>query len=234
MTTLRIVRICGVLALAGLAGACRGTGRLAEYDFRDHTLAVAYAPAPYADVLTGPWFPHISDDPVRAIMAFGTRVAREVEASRVRARLDSAIAGVDIVGRMGDRTLERSARLLRMRPVEDEMDADFIVEVVLRKYGIDAKDWNAAAHFFVDAEVFLIDGADGTQIWKSHVRERDPIMPAVFGPGTVIRDAVTAISLASLSVEEIEYALERLADFSADRITARLRDAVEKVQRERN
>jgi hypothetical protein len=220
------------VALVAATG-CRGTGRLAEYDFRDHTVAVAYDFAPHPDVLTGPWFPRLSDNPLKAAIEVGSRVAREVEASQIRARLDSAVAGVDVVDRMAGRTLERSARLLRMVPVDAERDAEFLVEVMLREYGIDAKDWNAAAHFFVDAEVFLIDAADGTQIWKSHVRSRDPIMPAIFGRGTIVRDVVTAASLASLSVEEIEYALERLADYSADHITGRLRDAVEKVQRQR-
>jgi hypothetical protein len=56
-------------------------------------------------------------------------------------------------------------------------------------------------------------------------------MPAILGPGTIVREVVTAASLASLSVEEIRYALERLADYSSDRITGRLRDALEKVQR---
>ena len=225
---------CGILTVAAavaVCAGCRGTGRLAEYDFRDRSVAVAYAPAPHPEVLTGPWFPDVTDNPIRAVLEVGGRIAKEVEASRVRARLDSAVAGVDVVDRMAIRTLDRSARLLRASPVADEVGADFVVEVVMRRYGIDAKDWNAAAHFFVDADVFLIGGQDGVQIWKSHVRERDPIMPAIFGPGTIVRDVVTAATLAGLSVEEIEQTLERLADFASDRITSRLRNAMEKVQR---
>jgi hypothetical protein len=219
-----------IVATAAVTG-CRGTGRLADYDFRDHTVAVAWDYAPAPEILTGPWFPDVSRNPLAAAIEVGSRVAREVEASQARARLDSAVAGVDLTARMADRTLERSARLLRMRPVDDDADAEFIVEIVVRKHGIDAKDWNAAAHFFVEAEVFLIDAFDGTQIWRTKVKERDPIMPAIFGPGTVVRDVVTAAALANLSVEEMQYALERLADYSADRITARLRDALDKVQR---
>jgi hypothetical protein len=217
-------------ATTALVG-CRGTGRLAEYDFRDHTVAVAWDYAPAPELLTGPWFPGVSRNPLEAIAEVGSRAAREVTASQARARLDSAAAGVDLTGRMADRTLERSARLLRMVPVEDEADAEFIVEVLMREHGIDAKDWNAAAHFYVEAEVVLIDAFDGTQIWKTKITQRDPIMPAIFGPGTIVRDVVTAAALASLSVEEMQYALERLADYSADRITGRLRDALEKVQR---
>jgi hypothetical protein len=216
---------------ATAATGCRGTGRLAEYEFRDHTVAVAWDYSPAPEVLTGPWFPGGAHNPLEAVIQVGSRVAREVEASQARDRLDSAVARTDLAGRMADRTLERSARLLRMQPVENEADAEFIVEVVMLKHGIDAKDWNAAAHFFVEAEVFLIDAFDGTQIWRTKIKARDPIMPAILGPGTIVRDVVTAASLASLSVEEMQYALERLADYSSDRITGRLRDALEKVQR---
>lgn len=222
-----------MLAALVVTVGCRGTGRLAEYDFRERTLAVAWDLPPYPEVLTGPYFPGYPETPLHALLRVGSKVAKEIEAARVRPRLDSAVARVDVVGRMADRTLERAARHLRAQPVQDEDDADFILEVRLRDYGIDAEDWNAAAHFYVDADVFLIGGRDGVQIWRSHVKERDPIMPAIFGPGTVVRDIVTAAALASLSVEEITYALERLADYSADEITSRLRDALEKVQRAR-
>ncbi|MGD8278337.1 MAG: hypothetical protein PVH00_09945 [Gemmatimonadota bacterium] len=220
-----------VLIVPALA-ACRGTGRLAEYDFRDRTLAVRSLIPPHPQVLTGPYFLDWPDDPVQAVIRAGTRIAREVEASQVRARLDSAAASVDVSGRLADRAHDRAAFHLRAERVDDERVADFVIEVLVREYGIEAKEWNAAAHFFVDARLVIIDGRDGTQVWDTHVKSRDPIAPAIFGPGAV-RDVVTARALAAQSVGEIRVALERLADYSADRITERLRDALEKVQRDR-
>lgn len=225
-------RILVVALVAALPVACRGTGRLAEYDFRDRTLAVRSLIPPHPEVLTGPYFPDWSGDPVEAVIRTGTRIAREVEASRVRARLDSAVATVDVAGRLAGRAHDRAAFHLRTEKVEDERGADFVVEVLVRKYGIEAKEWDAAAHFFVDARLVIIDGRDGTQVWETHVDTHDPIAPAIFGPGAV-RDVVTAGALAGQSVPEIRVALERLADYSADRITERLREALEKVQRER-
>ncbi len=222
-----------VLAAAFVAVAgCRSTGRLANYEFPGRTLAVAYVNSPGPRVLTGPYFLDRGHghDPVHAVLKVGARVVKEIQAAEVRARLDSATHQVDVGGRMADRTLQRAARWLRARPVEREADADFIVEVRLRDYGIDAKDWDAAAHFFVDAEVSLIDGGRGTEVWHSHVRARDPIAPAIFGPGTIVRDVVTASALGSLEVDEIACALERLSDFAADRITDRLRDALARVR----
>lgn len=227
------VRRAGSLLLASvvLLAGCRSTGRLAEYQFPGSTVAVSFGRAPRPEVLTGPYFLDPPRSAVEAIIRAGTTIAKEIEASEARDKLDAAADQVDVVARLADRTLERAALHLRSRPVENTDDADFIFDVMLREYGIDAEDWNAAAHFYVEAEVFLIDGRDGTQIWKSKIKSRDRIMPAIFGPGTVVRDVVTAAVLANLSVEEISRALERLADYSADRITGRLRDALEEVQR---
>src|SRR5690606_22211781 len=152
------------------------------------------------------------DDPLRNVIAAGARIAKEVEASKVRARLDSATAAVDVADRVQARTLDRAARYLRTRPAESEASADFVLELRLRDYGIDAKDWSAAAYFFVDAELLLLDGRDGRKIWDARVRARDPITPAIFGPGRAVRDVVTAATFADLEVEEIARALERLAD----------------------
>lgn len=229
-TGFRVVATLGLSVLPMSLG-CRGTGRLAEYDFTDRTLAVAYDSPPHPGVLTGPYFADLTDNPLHALLRIGSAVAKEIEAASVRPRLDSAVARVPVVDRMAARTLERAARHLRARPIEDERGADFVLEVRLRDYGIDAKEWNAAAHFFVDADVYLVGGRDGIQIWKLRVKEREPISPMIFGLGTVVRDVVTAASLSALSVEEIARALERLADFSADVVTNHLRDALEKVQR---
>ena len=215
---------------AVLSAGCRGTGRLGEYDFRDRTLAIAWVDAPDPRVLTGPYFLDHPQNPVHLLVAAGTAIAKEVEASKARERLDSATALVDLRGRMGERTLEGAARYLRARPIESQDDADFILEVRLRRWGIDAKEWSADAHFFVDAEVHLLDGETGREVWDTHVRSRDAIAPAISGPGHIVRDVVTAAALAGQSVEEIAQALERLADYSSDHIAEHLRDALDRVR----
>ncbi len=219
-----------ILLLVTTMAACRGTGRLSEFEFNESTLAVRSSVPPQPEVLTGPWFLDWSSDPIRNVIRAGTRIVKEVEASEIRTRLDSASASVDLSGRLATRAHERAGFYLRTTPATDERSADYLMDVVVREYGIDAEDWEAAAHFFVKARLVLIDGRTGTQIWDTEVTSRDRISPAVFGPGAV-RDVVTARALASQSVPEIARTLERLADYSADRVTERLREALAKVQR---
>lgn len=219
-----------MIVVPGLFTACRGTGRLADYEFAERSLAVRSLIPPHPEVLTGPWFLDWPADPVRAVIRAGTRIAREIEASEVRARLDSAAASIDLAGRLADRAHDRAAFYLRADRSDEERNADFVAEIIVHEYGIDAEDWEAAAHFYIEARLVLLDGRDGRQIWDTKVKARDRIAPAVFGPGA-IRDVVTARALAGQSTEEIARALERLADYSADRITERLREALQKVQR---
>jgi hypothetical protein len=220
-------RSIGLAAAALLGASCGGLNRLDEYEFRQRTLAVEADFPPYAEVLTGPYLPGHPRDPIHAIVRAGTRLAREIEAHHVQPRLDSATAEADLPGLMRERLGRRASRILGTRLIDGAEEADLIFEVRVRDYGIDAKDWNGAAHFYVDAEVWLLDGGDRRPIWKTRVRERDPITSAIFGPRSALRDVVTAAALADLSVDDIARALDQLAAYAADHITDRLRQALD-------
>jgi hypothetical protein len=224
---LRRAVVAGVVLYA--SPACAGRHHLADYDYRGAALAVVSTYPPYPEVLTGPYFPDHSRNPIHVIVKAGSRIAKEVEARRVRARLDTASRDVNVADRARDGIARRAARSLGARLVDEEEGADFLLEVRVRDYGIDAEDWEAAAHFFVEAQVELLDAASGRLIWKTRVRSRDPITPAIFGGRwhSVTRNVVTAAALADLSVEDLKRALEQLADYSADQVTRRLRNALE-------
>ena len=126
--------------------------------------------------------------------------------------------------------LERAARYLGARPVEAVGDEDYVLELVVEEYGIDAEGWEATAYFYIKAEAALLERRSGTEIWRRGVDASDPIGPEIWGPARGIRNVVTAAVLADLSVEEIESALESLADYSARVITDRLRDDLRKAR----
>ena len=50
-----------------------------------------------------------------------------------------ALALVDLGEMMADRILERGSRYLGTRPVESEAEADYLLELGVRDYGIDAR-----------------------------------------------------------------------------------------------
>jgi hypothetical protein len=220
------------IALPVLVVACASGHALHEYDFADRTLTVVSDIPARPEVLSGPVFVgDYSGDPVRDLLRAGARVAREVEARAVQERLDSAATLVDVGYVLEDNTLDRAARYLGADPVPDEPEADFVLELLVLDYGIDAEAWDAAAHFFIEADAALLEAASGREIWRAEIGARDPIGPAIFGTRSGVRDIVTAAMLADLSAEEAAAALESLADFSARVITDRLRDDLREARR---
>jgi len=215
-----------ILVLAG----CGAGHRLGEYDFRDRTLSVVDTGTPPPALLTGSFDVDATEDPVGAVLDAGSRAAKEVAARKARARLDSAARGVEPAEQMARRLLERSSRYLATRPVEDEREADFLLELDIREYGVDAR--GDRARLFVEAMAVLLDTESGHEIWRSEVQARDRLTPRVRGADPIPGDILTAGGLARISVEDFRRILEGLADFSADAVTEELREDLRDVRRE--
>lgn len=215
--------------------ACANTGRLGEYDFRDRSVAVVTIAPPRPALLDDWWDADVPTDQgfLAAVAFVGTEIVKDRQMDRAMARVDSAVATVDVSARMSDRVLRRAAAQLRARAVESVDHADFEVELRVKRYGIEADAWDAPARFFVDAEVRILEGPTGLEIWKQRVVERDDIAPAEaeWLLGSTLGNVVTAASLADLSVSEIEWTLEYLADYSADRMMEKLTRGLEKARR---
>ncbi|MDX1741329.1 MAG: hypothetical protein R3178_08555, partial [Rhodothermales bacterium] len=133
----------------------------------------------------------------------------------------SAFAIVDVSALIANQTLERSALYLRSKPTDDPYGSDYVLDLRVSEYGIVADSWTAGAEFMLSARLMLLD-ASGRRIWQSEINVRDPVRGQVFGAGPAANDIITAAVMSSLSVGEIVDALEGLADFSADRLSARL------------
>ena len=223
------MRGLAVLTGLGLLGAIQGCGghHLAEYDFADQALAVVYFSAPAPELWTGGYSVE-GDNALEMVMSAGGRVAREVEGRRAQARLDSAASRLDLAGRMADRTLERAGRYLGTRPVEEESEADYLLEVDVRRMGLDAG--RTTADLVVVAEVVLLDARTGREIWNADVNGRDRLTPTVHSSLDVLEDVVTVGALSSVSVDEFEAILKGLTDFVADRVARELRSDLRSVR----
>lgn len=220
-----VARTALAIVLPLAAVACAHGNRLADFEYRDRTLAVVSDVPRRPEVLSGPYFfEGRSGDPIRDIVRVGARIVREAEAIAVQERLDSAATLIDVGFVLEDNALDRTARYLGADPVAGGQDADYLLEIIVLEYGIDAEAWDAAAQFYIEADAALLDEDTGTEIWRAEIEARDPIGPAVFGGPAAVRDIVTAATIADLSVQEIVELLESLADFSARVITDQLRD----------
>ena len=221
-----------VIASVSTASGCASAGHLAEYEFVDRPVAVVTVAPPKPDVFTEDDFWLGEGGLLEAVVRVAADIAREAQAERARARLDSAVAVVDVSKRMSTRVLEQGARQLRGRAVESVQNADYEIELRVERYGIQADSWDDQAEFVIEAQVLLLDGDSGREIWKSDVDESEPVSSSTLGRALpdAVGSVVTAGQLASLSVTEMQRALESLADYCADRMVEKLRRGLEKAR----
>lgn len=218
-----------VAAIVSLSVGCGGGHHLAEYPFASRTLAVVYVAPPAPELLTSYYDLRNSQNPVEAVVRAGADVAREREGRRANARLDSATTRVNIPAVLAQRTLERASRYLGTRPVTDENQADYLMEVRMSRFGINAKA-DEAAYLFTFAEAVLIDRRTGREIWNVNIHGRDRLTPYIESDSRIPGSIITASTLGSVSVADFQNALNQLMDSSSNLITNELRAALRDVR----
>jgi len=217
--------LIGFTVLAG----CGRKHYLAEYQFAEKTMALVWVEPPSPELRTGWYNLRPSRNPVEAAMRVGGGVAKEVEARKASVRLDSAVTRVDINNKLAQRTLERASVYLGTRPVQNRSEADFVLEIDMHGFGIDARS-NNAAYLFTRAEAILVDRRSGREIWSVDIHSSDRMTPFVIGTRTVPSSIFTAATLHSLSVQDFQDGLEQLVVFSSNAITRELREKLREAR----
>lgn len=211
----------GLLVTILLAGC--GKHYLDRYSFADKTLALVYIEPPSPELLHGFHYMDANDNAIQAVVRVGAGVAKEVESRRASARLDSATERMDIGDLLAERTLQRASRYLGTRVATSGDSADFILELTMRSFGIDARS-SHATYLFTRAEAVLIDRRTGHEIWHEDVRGTDRLTPFVVGTRDVPSTVISAATLHTVSVADFERALEQLTTYTSNLITNELRE----------
>ena len=219
---------CAVVA-AGLISiiGCGGKHHLNQYNFSNKTLAVVFLEPPAPELLHGRDYVSTNDNAITAVMRAGGGAAKEYESRRARARLDSAADQVDLVDLLAVRTTERANRYLGTRAAGSLETADFLIEISMRSFGIDARS-NQATYLFTRAEAVLIDRRTGREIWSEDVRGTDRLTPRV--TGNVPVSIISAGTLRAVTVRDFQEALEQLTVLTSDLITSELREKLRDVR----
>jgi hypothetical protein len=222
-TTIRfILTLCGLILLLILSTCC-SMNKLQGYQFREHTASALMAHPKPPEIFTDSWADVDFSNPVTAMIGIGTGIAKEVEVNKTRAKMDSAMGMVDIPEIIRIETLERGSEYLHYRPIEDTADSDYLFDMIMRHYGIEAKSWSASVYFKIDAKITLLDNLKGKEVWRSCFNERFPVSRDIFGFSGSAGNIITAVSLSQLTAEQIAHGLENLALHTSDRIIHKLR-----------
>ena len=203
--------------------ACGGGHRLKDFQYADKTVAFVYIAPPAPILRTAGYDVDAADNPVEAVIKVGTGAAKEVEARKARSKLDTALSRVDFSSSLAAHTLERASRYLGARAVKSAADADYVIEVQMRKLGIDVSG-DAAAYLFTNAETVLLDRRTGTEIWSVRVMGTDRLTPSVRGAEGLPGGIITAGTLHNVTARDFELALNQLAVLSSNVIAEELRE----------
>src|SRR6266567_3820989 len=221
--------LAGACSLVAALAACGGGHHLAEYPFSSRTLAVVYLAPPSPELLTSYYDLRNSQNPVEAVVRAGADVAREREGRRASARLDSATARIDIPAVLAQRTVQRASRYLGSRPINDEQQADYLMEVRMERFGINAKA-DEATYLFTFAEAVLLDRRTGREIWNVNIHGRDRLTPYVESNGPIPGSVIAAGTLGQVSVADFQGVLNQLMDLTSNLITDELRSDLRGVR----
>lgn len=218
-----------LLALTGCGASARH--HLGDYSYADRSMAVVIVDAPTPAIRTnGLEMPRSASDVVGSVVQAGAAVAKDVEARRARERLDSAAARAAFVEVLAARTAERAGRYLGVRTVPAAANADFLLEVRLADYGIDARGTGPAS-VYSNAQAVLLDRASGREIWSVKVQGSDELSPRVRGGRGVVGSVVAAGALRGMTVADFQDALDQLATVTANVTADELRAALRDVRR---
>ena len=127
------------------------------------------------------------------------------------------------------RRVEQPLDRLPQQHCADENQADYLMEVRMERFGINAKA-DEAAYLFTYAEAVLLDRRTGREIWNINVHGRDRLTPYVQSTSPIPGSVITASTLGSVSVADFQGALNQLMDYSSNLITDELRAALRDVR----
>lgn len=212
-----------VLVLLLTLAGCRSTGDLHRHDLTGRTVAAVAAVPPATLQSLGDAVIVDRDRPAGTLVRVGAALAKERALRRAEARLDSALRHVDVADRLARETLLRGARHLRYRPTSALETADFVLDLHISRYGLQARSWDVAVDFILEGEIRLLETRTRRTIWHKEIHQHEPISASILGFDPVAGDVFTAAVLAGLSVEEMTRALERLTDHAAYRLAEALR-----------
>lgn len=237
------VRALALLTLPALAlpilGSCASgpdPGRLAEYDFRDRSVAVSTTTPPRPEFFRDTELDvSAADGWLGAAVAVGSEIYKDIQLEGLQPRMDSAAAQADLEGLMSDVLLEECARVLRARPAASVQDADFEFEARLTRVGITADNPDDDVYLFMEGQVRLLEAREsGALIWEDRMEVSQPLADGwkqedYSLPSRVMDDVFTARALSSLTVQELQMVLEYAAQDAGYLLADRLWQAMQEV-----
>jgi hypothetical protein len=204
-----------IAAAAVILASCVTVNRLEDIRLDNPALASVLEPPPPPSLDT--WYDLSIDtgNPIGTVLRVGSSIDMAAEAEKAAKRMREALDEVDVPGVVLEESSARSARALGAAQVDDTRDADFVLDLEIEEYGIDAPSWNAAVSLDLRVTARLYERGSRDLVWRRHISVAQRASPDVFGLPSAAETIFTAAMLASLSTEEMVRGFENLAHYTA-------------------
>ena len=222
--TRKIFLALGVTAVVIIFGACATVNHLSEYSFGGTKVAGTMRTPP-EPVVDGNYNVTIDmNKPIHTFASVATNLAKADQLSKAEDKMYAALREVDVPGLIFEETYNRCAFSLASEKVASVRDSDYIFDLEIRSYGLDADSSSAAVRIEIETTARVYATADRRLIWERRVSVRDPLSPEVFGLNDVIDTVITTAAIANLTEEQLVRGFTESARRVAYKIAGKLED----------
>jgi hypothetical protein len=217
----------GVAAVAVVMASCATVNGLDTYDFQGSSLAahMRTPPEPRMDVSYDVTLD--SHNPFYSALSVMTNLAKAAQAEKAQDAMREALLSVDLPAIIRDQSFSACAFALGTEQAERTADSDYLLDLEIRDWGIEASSPSSAVMLRVRLTASLYKTSGRELLWQRDIRTSSPASPAMFAVGQVIGNMVTATALSNMTADELAKGFTELGRESA-------RAVVRQLQRDMN
>jgi hypothetical protein len=215
-----IAGACLLLGAALLLASCETVNRLDRYSVEDATLAVDMRVPPEPTMKVGYSVTFDLHDPLVTVLSVGTNIAKAGEASEAEVRMREALQSVDVPAILLKEATSACAQALDARLEDRRIDADYLLNLDVHEYGIEADSPGGGVSLRLRLTASLYHNNSGELVWRRGIVVHKNASPSLFGLGDIVGNIVSAGALSDMSIEQMAAGFTRLAEDSA-RVVAR-------------
>ncbi len=218
-----------VLIYALFTSGCAGVNPLSEYDFSEATLVVEAPVAPKPSIVTNSEYDilDVFEGSAESIFRATTAVVKETQAHKARKRIKNAAEELDVSMLVAEGIADRAEHYLDFTAPKAGTYPDLVLRLHINKHGLySGPAFDGRTEFFLDAHVELIDDYSGEELWDKDVSIVEPVSDHF-----LFSNLFTTKELSDMSEEEMQDALYRISDYTADYVVRVLRKEIHRAQR---
>jgi hypothetical protein len=160
--------------------------------------------------------------PVLSAFSVVTNLSKASQAEKATNAMRDALASVDVPGMILEESFAACAEAFGARPVDRRSEADFLLDLEIVQWGIEADSPGSAVALHLQLDARLYHASDREMVWRRSVSVSKPASPSMFGLGPILGDMVTAEALSNMNEHDLAEGFLELARETARAVVNKL------------